>query len=154
MRSQTLLGYLTVLLGAAVPWLEVALVIPAGVAYGLNPVLVGLLACVGNIATLLVLLAAHGWVAERLRRRRERRQRPPRDRSRRVERARRVFDRWGLPGLSLLAPISIGTHTAALLAASLGPSRGRVAVWMTAGILVWAAVITPAAVAGMDMFAR
>ena len=48
--------YFLVFLGAAIPWLEIALVIPLGIISGLSPVWVMLLAFVGNILTVLVVI--------------------------------------------------------------------------------------------------
>ena len=45
--------YFLVFLGAAIPWLEIALVIPLGIISGLSPVWVMILAFVGNMLTVL-----------------------------------------------------------------------------------------------------
>ncbi len=48
--------YLLVFLGAAIPWFEIALVIPFGIITGLNPVAVIVIAFIGNMVTLLALI--------------------------------------------------------------------------------------------------
>ena len=45
------LAYLLVFLGAATPWLEILVIVPLGVAYGLNPVAVAIAAFLGNAIT-------------------------------------------------------------------------------------------------------
>ena len=58
-----LLAYLTVFLAAAMPWLEVLLVVPAGILAGLPPVPTALVGAAGNIVTLVPLVLG----ADRLR---------------------------------------------------------------------------------------
>ena len=51
-----ILEYILVFLGAAIPWFEIALVIPLGIVWGLSPFWVMLLAFVGNMVTVLALI--------------------------------------------------------------------------------------------------
>jgi Ca2+/H+ antiporter, TMEM165/GDT1 family len=59
--------------------------------------------------------------------------------------------RWGVPGLALLAPVSTGTHIAAVAALSLGAPRRNVLWWMIAGLGVWAVGVAAAAVLGLGL---
>jgi Ca2+/H+ antiporter, TMEM165/GDT1 family len=72
--------------------------------------------------------------------------------SRRAERARRLARRYGVPGLALLAPITTGTHIAALAALAIGGGRARVLVALTLGLTGWAVVATVAATPGASLF--
>ena len=56
--------YFLVFLGAAIPWLEIALVIPLGIISGLSPVWVILTAIVGNLLTVLVVIIGFQKVKE------------------------------------------------------------------------------------------
>ena len=61
--------YFLVFLGAAIPWLEIALVIPLGIISGLSPVWVMLTAFIGNMLTVLVVIIGFqkvkdGWSLE------------------------------------------------------------------------------------------
>lgn len=128
--------YVLVFLTAAVPMLEVMIVIPASVAAGMHPVPVGLLAFAGNASTLVLAVVAGDEVIARMRR-------APRGdapRSRRRERVRRIAYRWGLPGVALLGPLTVGSHTAALAAVALRMPRGRVLTWSVAGVAAWSIV--------------
>lgn len=49
----------------------------------------------------------------------------------------RVWLRWGLPGLGLLAPVTIGPYFAALLAIALGERPLRVILWVGGGAIPW-----------------
>jgi len=61
--------YFLVFLGAAIPWLEIALVIPLGIIRGLSPFWVMTLAFVGNMFTVLILIIAfqkvQAWMESR-----------------------------------------------------------------------------------------
>jgi uncharacterized membrane protein len=127
------IAYLTVFAAAATPWLEVLLVVPAGLLAGLSPVPTVAVAFVGNVATLAPVVLAGDRIRNRLDRRRD-------GGAPRGTRARRLLDRYGLPGLAVLGPLVSGAHLAALAATSAGAERRRTFAWLTAGIAAWAIV--------------
>ncbi len=134
--------YLLVFVLAAIPWLEILLVIPAGVAIGLDPLLVAVVAFAGNALPIYGIVLAYERLATRF-------GWGENEGSKRRERARRVWNRYGLPGLALAAPVLTGVHLAAVIALGLG-ARGRSTLgWMTASIAVWTVAITMATVAGI-----
>lgn len=143
-------AYLLVFLAAATPVIEILVVIPAGMLAGLPAVPTTIVAIAGNLSTVvLVALAGDrllGWW---------RRRRPDRHRkqNRRSARARDLAQRWGVPGLALLAPVTTGTHIAAVAALATGSSTRRVLRWMTIGLIVWAAIAAAAVAAGIEVFA-
>jgi uncharacterized membrane protein len=146
-----LLAYLLVFVAAATPVLEIVLVIPAGIAAGLSPVAVTAVALTGNVATVVVVIFAGDRVLHVFRRRRSSGRGTAGKPSKRSERAQRVVQRWGVPGLALLAPVSTGTHIAAVAALSLGAPRRNVLWWMIAGLGVWAVGVAAAAVLGLGL---
>jgi len=137
--------YLLISLLAATPLLEILVVIPIGITLGLQPVTVAIVAFFGNLLPVYGLILAHERVAAVLERRRE-----TREPSGRHERARRLWNRYGLPGLAVASPISTGVHLAALLALGLGSTRRSTAVWMTGAIAVWTVVITASSVTALS----
>jgi uncharacterized membrane protein len=161
------LAYLTVLVAAAIPWLEVLLVVPAGIVAGLPPAPVAVVAALGNVATLVPLVLAGDRIRSWLRRRRtDGRQDAPapdgtstdrdrldrRHRSGRGERALRVFDRFGLIGLAALGPLLTGIHVAALVALAAGAPRRPTVLWLSGGVVVWSALAAVATVLGLETF--
>lgn len=141
-------AYALVFLAAAVPVLEVLVVIPAGIVAGLSPVPVLVIALAGNLSTVvLVVLVGDrlaGWW-------RARRGTPDLDRPR-AARARQLAQRWGVPGLGLLAPMTTGSHVAAVAALATGAGQRRVLLWMTIGLVGWGVVVAVAATLGVDGF--
>jgi UPF0716 family protein affecting phage T7 exclusion len=63
------LGYALVFLLAAIPLVEVLLVIPTAVALGLNPALVALAAFAGNLATVVLVIVSSDRALALVRRR-------------------------------------------------------------------------------------
>ena len=142
-------SYVLVFLAAATPVLEVLIVIPAAVLAGMSPIPTALVALAGNLAT-VVLVALAGdriiaWWSQR---------RPTSDKglSHRMQRARDLVHRWGVPGLALLAPLTTGTHIATIAALATGAESRRVLSWMTIGLVIWSAIAAAATAAGLDIF--
>jgi hypothetical protein len=159
-------AYLTVLIAAAIPWLEVLLVVPAGIIAGLPPVPTAVVAAVGNIATLVPLVLGgerlRAWWRARRRRRAADAAGVPSAGvpaagaedgsapSTRSGRATRLFDRYGLPGLAALGPLLTGVHVAAVVALAAGAQRRPTVVWLSAGVIAWSAIAAGATVFGID----
>jgi Putative small multi-drug export protein len=49
----------------------------------------------------------------------------------------RIWLRWGLPGLALLAPVTCGPYFAALIALALGERPLRLLLWISLGVVPW-----------------
>lgn len=152
---RTLLAYLTVLAAAATPWLEVLFVVPAGVVAGLPALPVVVVASVGNIATLVPVVLLGDRIRARWRRRRVG---PSGDgeghddgfREGRLQRARQLLERFGLPGLAVLGPLLTGVHVAGLAALATGADRRRVLWWLSLGVAVWSMVLGVLAELGIE----
>ena len=145
-----LLAWVVVFLAAATPWLEVLFVVPAAIIAGLPAPTVVVVAAAGNVATLVPLV----FGLERMRawwRRRRGAPDAPGAGSPRGERARRVFDRYGLPGLAVLGPLVTGVHVAALAAIAVGAPRRATAVWLSGGVAVWAVLTGALTVFGVEL---
>ncbi|MGO4183883.1 small multi-drug export protein [Paenibacillus sp. TAF43_2] len=140
--------YIVLFLLAAAPWLDVFLVVPLGIVAGLSPVAVAIIGFAGNF--LLVLLLGlffkqfSKWNTNR------KLKKGITTISKKETRARRIWERYGLPGLALLAPLIVGTDIAALLALSLGSSRKRVIQWMAVSLAVWTIVMALGSVYGFS----
>ena len=134
-------GYALVFVLAAIPLLEILVVIPIGVGLGFQPIAVAIAAFLGNLLPIYGIIAAHERIEGYL----ERRQNES-EPSKRRQRAKRLWNRYGLPGLAVASPISTGVHLAAVFALGLGSSRRSTAVWMTASIAAWTVVITAGSV--------
>jgi Ca2+/H+ antiporter, TMEM165/GDT1 family len=118
------------------------LVIPVAIGLGLSPIPVTVISFVGNA------LPVFGIVA--LFREWERRRGPVRRRW--SPRARRVWDRYGLPGLALAGPAVTGIHLAAVMALALQADRRRTALWMALSLGIWSVATLLVTLAGFEGF--
>ncbi|AFV23300.1 hypothetical protein Mpsy_1091 [Methanolobus psychrophilus R15] len=147
-NAEGTVAYALVFILAAVPWIELLVVIPPGIALGLDPLAVALLAFSGNLATVYLLVYAHhslNSVWKRFRMGEE--DRPSSGKKKKVM---SIWDRYGLPGLALISPIITGTHLAALIALGLGSKKYSIVLWMSLSILIWTIVVTVASYYGIE----
>jgi hypothetical protein len=116
--------------------------IPAGLALDLHPVLIGVVSAAGAILGVMVILVLGERVRSWLLRRRggEKRQHG---------RIYRIWVRYGVVGLGLLAPLLTGAPLGTALAIAFGAPAGRVLLWMSVGIAAWSALLTAAAALGL-----
>ncbi|MCW3490508.1 small multi-drug export protein [Dethiobacter alkaliphilus] len=142
--------YLLIFVLAAVPWFEILIVIPIGIVRGLNPVLVGVSAFVGNFLTVFLLIVFYEKYRTWRTAKKDSSQEKPV--SKRVVRAREIAANYGLPGLALLGPLATGTHLAAFIGLSCGSEKRATIYWMTLSLCLWTVAITAATYLGFDLF--
>ena len=64
----------------------------------------------------------------------------------------RVWNRGGLPGLALLAPVTCGPYFAALIALALGEKPARLLLWIAGGAIPWCILFALLAGMGVSLF--
>lgn len=143
--------YLLVFLGGAIPWLEIALVIPIGIISGLSPIGVIITAFSGNLLTVLFVIFGFQKVKEW---RDKRKQKSGQGESKRAERGKRIWNKYGMPGVALLGPILIGTHIAAFIGLLFGATKRNATVWLTVSIALWSIIFGVATAMGFDFFIK
>ncbi|MFC5734627.1 small multi-drug export protein [Cytobacillus gottheilii] len=143
-------AYLVIFLLGATPFMEVVGVIPLGIAVGLPAIPVTILAFAGNILTIWLLILLIDHVKVWLQRRKEKKGKEGSDKK--GQRAARIWKKYGLPGLTIVSPILIGTHLGVILAMSFGGTRKQITIWMTGSIIVWTIVMSIASFYGIDYF--
>ncbi|MEU2198582.1 small multidrug efflux protein [Isoptericola sp. NPDC019482] len=149
-----------VAVAAMVPFIEGEGGATIGILGGIHPAVAAVAAMIGNFlaVTAVVLASAGARDAVVNRRRAKARQRStvlvgagsardaaspePADDRRSARRAKfqRAYERYGVPGVSLLGPLLLPTHfTASMLVAS-GVGKARVLVWQAVAIVGWTTV--------------
>ena len=140
--------YILVFLLGAIPWIEVAVVIPLSIVAGMNPFLVGMLAFLGNLSTVyLVIIFFEKFQLWRSRKKGTEAEAP---KSKRHARAVNIWNKYGLPGLALLGPLLIGSHIAAFIGILFGAKKHTTLFWMTVSLALWTVVITIVSIYGID----
>ncbi len=121
---------------------------PAGVAMELDPVLVCLVAAAGAVSggTVVVLLGER--VKAWLRKRRK---------GEKLEEKRgllwRIWQRYGVSGWGLLAPLLVGSPLGAAFGLVLGAPPRRLLPWLAAGSVLWSVVFSLLAALGIRLLA-
>jgi len=138
--------YIVLFLLAAAPWLDVSVVVPLGVLWGLPPVGVSVAAFIGNLMTILVLGLFFKQISKWRQARRERK--GITGPTKKETRTRQIWEKYGIPGLAIVAPVFVGTDIAAVLALSFGTSKARVIGWMAVSLAIWTVVFALGSVYG------
>lgn len=143
--------YVLVFLLAMIPLIEPFVVIPVAIGLGLDPIATGLAAFGGSVAAVAAIVLFHERVAIWWARRRRSGGGGDDDSSGRYDRARRLWDRYGVVGLSLAGPLLAGLHLSALVGAAVGRDTRVLLGWLTFGLGVWTIAIVLASAFGLSV---
>ncbi|HEY2057259.1 MAG TPA: hypothetical protein VGH57_02705 [Amycolatopsis sp.] len=136
------LQWIGVALIATIPFVESYIGSVIGIVIGVHPVIAAICAVIGNVAIMIAIAFITDSVRKRATRGKERTTTPGK------ARVKKLFDRFGVPGVALLGhPTQIST--AALIA--LGAPRTKVIVWELISIVLWGTIV--AVVAGLGISA-
>lgn len=156
--------YLGLFVMAATPWLELVIVIPIGIGAGLHPVPVAVVSFIGNALPVLLIIYGMDWIRkkqwyQRLIQKRKDKAEAKEDhadpkklakKEKRQRRMKRIFDKYGIPGIALAGPAVTGIHLATALALGFQGERKQIVVWMNVSLAVWTIAMTVASVTGID----
>lgn len=138
-------GLLSRLIGVfALAFFSFSYAILAGLALGLGPVLIAVTAWVSYTSGVVLAILLGDPIRKRLLARFG-----GKLASNPQSVVRRVWDRYGLIGLSLLAPVTTGAQIGAILGLSLGVSPRRLIIGLALGGALWSILITVVAVLGV-----
>jgi hypothetical protein len=138
------LGLLGVFIAGAIPWLEAIGVVPGGIIFGLDPVLVVIAAVAGNTITIFAFAYVGDQIRSWLKKRRAAKGKE--GESPRFAKAQASFDKYGIYGMGLLGPILIGTQFAAAISVAAGVKPLKTSIVISVATLLWAAAIAVAMV--------
>ncbi|GAA4508599.1 hypothetical protein [Brevibacterium yomogidense] len=168
----TALQWLAVMLIGAIPFVESYGGAVLGVLTGVPAPVAILAAIIGNVAAMALTVWIAGAVREKAVAKRRARASVPSDATIRVDaagepgdadqaapskgkqRLRRMFDRYGVPGVSILGQSVLPSHITAPTLVGFGASRGSVIVWQTVGIIAWGVLFGVLASAGITLAMR
>lgn len=155
---------LIVALAGAIPFIEGEGAAAIGIIGGINPTVAAVAAIIGNFlcVAVLVLLSSGARQAVVTRHRANVQARtavPVGDgpslepvpaitpdeggtQSTRKAKFQRAFERYGVPGVSLLGPLLLPTQFTATMLAATGIGKGRILLWQAIAIIGWTSVVT------------
>jgi membrane protein YqaA with SNARE-associated domain len=127
-----LLQWVGVILSAAIPFIESYFGSVIGILAGIHPVIAILAAIIGNtLSMIIVVLSAH-HVRTSVTKRKE-----PKPLTPRKERLRKQFDKYGVPGVSLLGQTVLPSQITSAAMVSFGASKDSVILWQIISITLW-----------------
>jgi hypothetical protein len=157
-RVPDLVQPLIVALAGAVPFIEGEGAAAIGIIGGIHPVIAATSAVIGNFACVALLVLLGAGARQAVTNRVAARDRvgagavagegpdaPPADSGRtspRADKFRRAFERYGVPGVSLLGPLLLPTQFNATMLAASGVGKARILVWQAAAIVLWTSLVT------------
>lgn len=136
-------AYALVFLFAAIPFFEAIVVIPIGILAGLSSIPVMILALLGNMLTVLlvVILASKIKHWKKTRQNENDKYSQTQAQSKRSLRAKHLWKKYGLPGLTIIGTMLLGSHLTAFMSISLGGTKKSAIIWMTISLVIWSIVV-------------
>ena len=144
-----------VMLAGAVPFVEGELAAMVGVIGGINPIVAGIAAAVGNFVSVLLVVLATSRARVAVVDRRSARVLVPAggvssaevyEAEKPESKGRAKFKRWlvrfGVPGASILGPLAIPTQFTSAIMVAAGSPRAWVLLWQAVAIALWTTVGT------------
>ena len=145
---------LIVALAGAIPFIEGEGAVAIGIVGGINPIVAAIAAMVGNFLCVAILVIASSGARRAIVDRTRTREvalagggtttEQVGDTSRgsaRREKFQRAFERYGVPGVSLLGPLLLPTHFTATMLAAAGIGKARILVWQAVAIVGWTTLV-------------
>ena len=160
---------LIVALAGAIPFIEGEGAVSIGIIGGISPMIAAIAAIVGNfLCVLVVVIVSSGARQAVVNRSRAKTaalagagggtiDEPAADAAdtgrgtARREKFQRAFERYGVPGVSLLGPLLLPTQFTATMLAASGIGRARILLWQALAIIGWTTVV--AVIVGSAVYA-
>ena len=144
-------GWIAVLLLSAVPFIESYFGSVVGVAIGLSPAVAIGVAVIGNVLSMLAFVLTADATRAKVRKSRglDEVEATPRK-----QRLKRMFDRFGVPGVSLLGQTFLPSQITSAAMVGFGASRNAVIVWQTVSIILWGTLFGVLAHLGISLALR
>jgi uncharacterized membrane protein len=139
------LGLFGIFLAGAIPWIEAILAVPAGIVFGLDPILTVIFAVTGNIITIMVFAYGGRTLRDWVIRRRVGKGKEPE--SAKFRKAQVAYEKYGIYGMAILDPILIGSPFSAAASVAAGVKPRKVTAILSIAIILWASAIAWAMVA-------
>jgi membrane protein DedA with SNARE-associated domain len=121
--------------------------IPLGFILGLHPVIIAVASITGATLGAFIIV----FTGERLRNWILKHHRLKKDEGK-PGTVQKIWQRYGVIGLGLLAPLLTGAPLGAALGIALGAPAKKLFLWMSLGIILWAVILVLLGVAGIEVF--
>lgn len=143
--------WLAVMLVAAIPFVESYFGSAIGVAIGLHPAVAVTVAVVGNAVSMLAFVLGAHATREKVRQARGTADAEETPKRRRL---RRMFDRFGVPGVSILGQTVLPSQITSAAMVGFGASKNAVIAWQIVSIVLWGVLFGVLAHLGIGLLLR
>lgn len=149
---------LIVALAGAIPFIEGEGAAAIGIIGGIHPVIAAASAIVGNFLCVAIVVMLTSGARQAIVNRRDQSQQAALvgadgstsstivaedgRKAARKQKFQQAFERYGVPGVSLLGPLLLPTQFTATMLAASGVSKVRVLIWQAVAIIAWTTVLT------------
>ena len=137
-----------IILVSAIPFVESYFGAVIGVAIGLNPVVAILMAIIGNVISMLAVVYGAGAIRDKATKGKNEESTPKR------QRLKRMFDKFGVPGVSLLGQTLLPSQITSMAMVGFGANRNAVAFWQIISIIGWGVLFGVLATLGINLALR
>ncbi|MDD4768072.1 MAG: small multi-drug export protein [Desulfotomaculaceae bacterium] len=124
---------------------ELWVAIPAGIALNLHPLLNGVASALGSVIGAVLVI----FFGDRLRKWLLKKKDQGKKNKGRIY---KIWEKYGVIGLGLLAPLLTGAPLGAAVGITLGASPRRLIVWMSIGIVIWTVLLVTIGTLGFTGF--
>lgn len=135
-----------VILISAIPFVESYFGSVIGIMAGIHPAVAIPAAVFGNTTSMLLLVFGAHKLRKHVSKDNESSMGPKK------AKLKRLFDKWGIPGVSLLGQTFLPSQITSMTMVSFGASRNAVAGWQFVSIVLWGVLCGSLAAAGIMVF--
>lgn len=139
-----------VMLAAAIPFIESYFGTLIGIIAGVPAPVAIIAAVIGNVLSMLAFVFAAAAARAKVLARRNRGIEPEEPSARR-QKVKRMFDRFGVPGVSLLGQTVLPSQITSGMMVSFGASRNAVILWQIISIILWALIFAGIGLGGIAL---
>lgn len=139
--------WIGIMLISAIPFVESYFGSAIGILVGVHPVVAVAAAVIGNALSMLAFVLGADAARSKVLQGRAPAEAP----SPRRQRLKRMFDRFGVPGVSLLGQTVLPSQITSGAMVSFGASRNAVILWQCVSIVLWGVVFGLLALGGAEL---
>lgn len=139
--------WLSVMVASAIPFIESYFGSALGVVAGVNPVIAIVAAIIGNIISMTLFVT----FGEKIRSWRKSDEKPV---SKRTEKIKRLFNKYGVIGVSLLGQTLLPSQITSMAMVTFGAPKSKVIFWQIISIIVWGVTFGLLAIFGVNVLSQ
>lgn len=142
--------YIAVFIIGFVPFLEAFVAVPIGVLLDLPFILVVLVGITANWLSVMAVIVFSSFIRSLF----SKKEKNNSDHfiNRRFQKAKKYFNKYGVPGISLLGPIIGTNHIGALVCIIAKANKKNIILWQTISIVIWAVGTGVLLIYGVDFY--